>query len=135
MFLHYFPVIRAFPTFRKLDPCSFFKSLYVLSDLHLYQRYPQLNVTEGEELKLSCIVFAYPEATFSQWTMPGRYGNKEFPQSGDSLIIPKVTYKHAGSYVCSAHNSVHQKKASSNVLVKCNYSLLILFSKRLTYFA
>ena len=43
-----------------------------------------MNVTEGEELRSSCIAFAYPEATFSHCTMAGLYKNKEFPQSGDS---------------------------------------------------
>ena len=100
---------------------TLYKLCFILSDLHLYQRYPEVNVTEGEDLRLSCMVYADPEAVFHQWTMTGGYGEKEFLQSRKSLIIPRVTYKHAGRYICSAHNSVDQKRASTTVNVKCKY--------------
>ena len=79
-------------------------------------------------MTLSCVVNADPQAIFHEWTMTGPYGNREFPQRESSLIIPKVTYRHTGHYVCSAYNSVDQKAAYTIVQLNCNYSLY-LFSE------
>ena len=70
------------------------------------------------------MAYAHPEAMFHPWAMIGPYEKKEFPERESFLTIPRVTYKHAGRYVCSAYNSVDQKKAFATVQVNCNYTIL-----------
>ena len=57
-----------------------------------------LKVIEGDSLTLSCTAEAFPDNIEFSWIHPAG------TTPGDTLEILFTTYKHAGTYICTAEN-------------------------------
>ncbi|CAH0770951.1 unnamed protein product [Bemisia tabaci] len=61
----------------------------------------QRDVEEGESVVIHCNVSANPAPTTVEWLREGR---PEFRQSGETLVLQKVSADSAGTYTCRAVN-------------------------------
>ena len=84
-----------------------------------------MNVTEGENLVLSCVTEGVPaDTTYSKWIHTGEFIlHRELEGEEDTndyiLRINKVMYSDTGKYTCQAYSRNYTKQRRSEVVVFC----------------
>lgn len=87
-----------------------------VNSLPILRDFPSLVLApEGSSVELPCIASAYPLPVYN-WFKNGLpvplEGGSLVSQKGGNLLIHKIQLKDAGTYVCTAENSLGQHSAS-----------------------
>ena len=90
---------------------TFYLILLKLADSPTIQSIPDHSIKTGDTLSITCrITSSNPAPSEYKWT---KVGDNTFSQTGHALTIPNIQRRHAGTYRCTAVNTMVPTNGSS----------------------